>query len=630
MARIPWDTMRPPPVAEKPRRDTPLDYALAYAGMGWRVFPVVHGQKVPMRGTNGVSDATCNLDQVRAWWTANPNANIGIAMGQGIVAIDVDVADGKQGAESWDALVYQHALAPTVQSITGSGGWHFLFRAPPGVRIPNSTSKLGPGLDVRGDGGYIVAEPSIHPNGRNYTWESEGDPLEGAQLADAPQSLLDLLASAPRTERAPTNGAQHGKLPQGGRNDALARFAGVARGAGLDMPATRALVHTINDQFCAEPLPSNELESTVLKSAQGWQSEAPTLDALETITASTILATEPPARQWLLEDWIPMRQTTALYAEGGSGKTLLAQQLMHAVVTGEPWLGLQTRQGAALGIFCEDEADELHRRLAAIVELSGGVVTNAEHLHMVPRVGLDNLLMTFDRDVGTRTPFWWQLRATVERIRPTLLVVDTAADTYGGNENVRPQVRQFVQQCLTSLAVEFDCAVVLCAHPSSAGVRAGTGEGGSTAWSNSVRARLYLERHESGAFSTLSRKKSNYSAAGESVEIAWHQGAFIPRVDADELAKSTEGLDPIEHAFMTLMRWCEEHEKPLSPAGNQGNYPPRFFTEIQRSVLGRTYTKGQYEVAFRALLKRGEVLEATRFNAQRNPRQAIVLREGND
>lgn len=619
----PWKRGLVPPEAS---RETPMDYALAYARMGWRIFRVMPREKRPYSGSRGVHDATTDEATIRQWWTETPDANIGLACGHGLLAIDIDISKGKPGEDSFERLKTDHGLPDTVMSITGTGGAHYLYRVPAGVRVPNSVQRtLGPGLDVRGDGGYIVVEPSIHPNGNGYTWEASSDPFDGVKVADAPASLVELVCR-PRREPKPAAGPATNKIQEGGRNDTLARFAGLARGAGLDMSATADLVHYVNEHHMAQPLESQELDSTILHSARGWQSEAPDTGALETVTGSQALEHEPEPREWLIEDWIPISQTTALYADGGTGKSLLAQQLMHAVTCGETWCGLDiSRHGPTLGIFCEDEQAELTRRTHSIVASCAGVATNIEQMHMVSRVGHDNLLMTFDRDVGTRTAFWWQLRATMERIRPALLIVDTAADTFGGNEISRPQVRQFIQQCLTSLAIEFRCAVLLLAHPSTAGMRAGTGDGGSTAWSNTVRSRLYLERHESGAYSMLTRKKSNYAAVGEAVDIIWHQGAFITRVRADEVVQAAIGHTLVEDAFLRLMAWCEEHERHLTPAENQPGYPPKLFTQIQRDVLSTTYTRGDFEVAFRRLLAAGKVIETTRVKPDRKLAMCIVL-----
>lgn len=190
-----------------------LDYALRYAAIGWRVFPV-HGVvdgactcqqakcdrpgKHPVRELvrDGLKSASANPSLISAWWTNASWANVAVRTGpeSGIWVLDVDTRPGKRGDDSLEALEQKHGQLPdTVEGITGGGGRHLVFRYPSGRRVGNSTSKLGPGLDIRGDGGYIVVEPSRHISGRGYAWEGSSDPLEGVEPVDAPGWLLDLI-----------------------------------------------------------------------------------------------------------------------------------------------------------------------------------------------------------------------------------------------------------------------------------------------------------------------------------------------------------------------------------------------------------------------------------------------------
>src|SRR3990172_8545079 len=147
-----------------------VDYALFYAAKGWRVFPCQPHDKLP--AIKWKEGCTIQPDMIRAWWKENPEYNVGIVTGgrSGIIVLDVDPEHG--GEESLLALVADLGqLSTTPESLTGGGGRHLLF-AHPGVEITNSAGRLGPGLDIRGDGGYIVAPPSIHPDtGRTYEWE---------------------------------------------------------------------------------------------------------------------------------------------------------------------------------------------------------------------------------------------------------------------------------------------------------------------------------------------------------------------------------------------------------------------------------------------------------------------------
>ena len=105
--------------------------------------------------------------------------------------------DGPEGAKSLVALQDEHGKLPdTVVSATGSGGYHLFYRAPPGQPVPNSASKLGPKLDVRGDGGYVIAPPSVHPNATPYAFLPGCEPWS-MQVAPAPDWLLDLVVARP-------------------------------------------------------------------------------------------------------------------------------------------------------------------------------------------------------------------------------------------------------------------------------------------------------------------------------------------------------------------------------------------------------------------------------------------------
>src|ERR1700731_1169986 len=166
--------------------------ALTYGRRGWAVFPLAPKSKVPLIGKKfggrGYLDATRDLAQIAKWWAECPQANIGIATGapSGFFVLDVDPRH--EGDKTLDALIQRHGPLPdTLVSLTGGGGRHFLFRHVAG--IGNSASRLGAGLDVRGDGGYIVAPPSAHENGRIYAWDSDHCP-DAAAIADASLWLL--------------------------------------------------------------------------------------------------------------------------------------------------------------------------------------------------------------------------------------------------------------------------------------------------------------------------------------------------------------------------------------------------------------------------------------------------------
>ena len=178
--------------------------ALAYADkLSCSVFPLRPRSKQPLfskaAGGRGCLDATRDLELIQRWWTNRPDANIGIACGEpsGFFVIDVDPRHG--GDETLAELERRHGPLPsTPRAITGGGGRHIVFRHVVGLR--NSTGKIGAGLDVRTNGGYIVAAPSMHPNGRRYAWAPDHHPLR-VVVADAPAWLL--ARAMPRAEVRP-------------------------------------------------------------------------------------------------------------------------------------------------------------------------------------------------------------------------------------------------------------------------------------------------------------------------------------------------------------------------------------------------------------------------------------------
>ena len=168
-----------------------LEWALKYAGLGWKVFPLAPRQKIPIT-SHGVKDATSDEQTIREWWARNPLANIGLACGKesGVYVIDVDI-DSTRGIDGLESLKEFDTLPTTVLQRTPRGGFHAFYKTddPPANR--NSFRK---GIDIRGDGYYVVLPPSVHPNGRKYEWEDGLSPWE-ATLSEYPTQLRPVKKS---------------------------------------------------------------------------------------------------------------------------------------------------------------------------------------------------------------------------------------------------------------------------------------------------------------------------------------------------------------------------------------------------------------------------------------------------
>jgi putative DNA primase/helicase len=204
---------------------------------------------------NWPAQATADPNVITRWWRRQPEANIGIATGAGLLVLDVDATH--DGFESLALLEDTYgALPDTPAVLTGSGGRHIYFRLPEGVTVRNSAGKLGPGLDVRGDGGYVVAPPSTHPNGQRYEW-LEGQSPDDLPLASAPDWLLRLITQP--TTRPMVGGNGGGRIPEGQRNTYLTSFAGRLRRSGLSEDAIARALLAENAAVCDPPLAEAEV-----------------------------------------------------------------------------------------------------------------------------------------------------------------------------------------------------------------------------------------------------------------------------------------------------------------------------------------------------------------------------------
>ena len=282
---------------------------------------------------------------------------------------------------------------------------------------------------------------------------------------------------------------------------------------------------------------------------------------------------------------IPDRTVTILSGDGGGGKTTLKLQLATAIAGARPWLGYDPDPGPVLVVTAEDDEDEIHRRIAAIAKSLDVDLSDLGDLHIVPLAGQDAVMGAPEGKAALIAPtaVFRGLVALVERIRPRLVVLDALADVYGGEENARAQARQFIT-LLRGLAIKNDLAVVLIAHPSLSGMASGSGTSGSTAWSNSVRARLYLERilDESNReidpdVRVLRVKKSNYGPVGLELRLRWQNGSFVldgPAGGFDKLAADAKA----ERVFLDLLAAFEAQGRDVSPKRSP-SYAPTVFAK---------------------------------------------------
>jgi RecA-family ATPase len=316
---------------------------------------------------------------------------------------------------------------------------------------------------------------------------------------------------------------------------------------------------------------------------------------LRSFTGADLDGRPIPERVWHARPFIPGRSVTVLSGDGGLGKSTLGLQLCCATALGESWLGLEVRQGQALFIGGEDDADELHRRLDMIAMARGLSLAALGGVRVASLADEDALLATGSPGQGLEpTPLWHELEELVEDWSPRVIVLDSLADVYGASEIDRCQVRQFVG-LLRQLAIQHDAAVVLLAHPSLSGLHSRSGTSGSTAWSNSARSRLYLERpaaDEGGAgaddIRMLSLKKANYAAANVELRLRYQAGIFF--LDDDSTGPATTGGNAyrIDARFLELLDAFEAEGRVVSDQPGRNSAPDLFASDPRSGGIGRT------------------------------------------
>jgi hypothetical protein len=241
-----------------------LHTALALAEKGLAVFPCASASKKPAC-THGCLEATTDIITINAWWHENPRFNVAIATGtvSKIFVIDLD------GVEAENALAALGQLPPTITVITARGR-HIYFRLPSGIIVRNSAGKLAADVDVRGDGGYVLSPPSVHPDGSIYKWATSNSNT----FADPPLWLLNKAIEAGANGNGHCTPASEWRelitagIREGQRNSTVTRLTGHLLRHYVDPHVTLELMQVWNTVRCNPPLPATDI-STIVNSVAG-------------------------------------------------------------------------------------------------------------------------------------------------------------------------------------------------------------------------------------------------------------------------------------------------------------------------------------------------------------------------
>jgi RecA-family ATPase len=294
--------------------------------------------------------------------------------------------------------------------------------------------------------------------------------------------------------------------------------------------------------------------------------------------------TAPPPREWIVSNYIPHKTVTLLSGDGSIGKSLLALQLAVARATAREWIGLLPEPGRTLILSAEDDADEMHRRLEDIRKFYGVRMADLADIRLVDLVGEDSILGSLMKGQIEPTTMYNALDAYLTEWKPSLVILDVLADMFSGDENSRPQSRQFIG-LLKRLARKHDCAFLLLAHPSLTGLNTGSGMSGSTGWNDAVRSRLYFQTAKASDgtepnknLRTLEGKKSNYGEAGGKITLEWKNGLFVPvqmEIGLDKMAVEAKA----DEVFLVLLKRVNAQGRNVSAAKGPTYAPAVFAAE---------------------------------------------------
>lgn len=453
-----------------------LNAALNAAKRGWHVFPIVPRRKNPLVADN-LAAATTDEAQVREWWTRWPNANIGVACGpSGLVVLDVDTKNGKQGGNSLANLLegdIESPLLDTLNAHSWSGGRHYFYKG----QCPSSNSKLAPGLDIKGSGGYVVISPSfVEEDGLagQYRW---ADPGEGEKWPILP--FPDLFRPK-EISKSPVRDIV--QIPEGSRNAELTRRAGLYRRIGMSPSAIEAALRVDNVAMCSTPLPDKEI-AAIAKSIGRYAPDATAAGKSTVVPAPSIVVPNGGMLMsdedlfkscdleiaWQIEGFVQKSGILLLTALPKVGKSDLARNMAKAVSVGAPFLGRRTTRGRVLWIGLAEPKEKL-RSSVETMDLAGRGITWVSSLPEGP----------------------WQtwLASALEQTKADFVVVDEIGRLATDLENVNDysQVTKATQPFL-SFRSRYGTTFVLIHHNNKTG-----GTTGSTAWEGAVDCIMSLNR----------------------------------------------------------------------------------------------------------------------------------------
>jgi RecA-family ATPase len=303
-----------------------------------------------------------------------------------------------------------------------------------------------------------------------------------------------------------------------------------------------------------------------------------------------------PERRWAIPNRVPLNQAGLFSGEGGTGKSITELQKDVAHVTGKDWLGSMPEMGPAFYIGAEDEADELHRRIAAIASHYGVTFKDLVEggLHVLCLLGQDATLCAAGGKSGKLevTGLYRQLYEAAGDIKPKNISIDTLSRAFAGSELDRPQVYAFAMH-MQALAMVATGSVTVLSHPSLQGIASGSGISGSTAWHGAFRFRQYLKgvkatdgEEPDTDLRQLEFKKNQYGPSSEPIVLRYQRGLFLPVpgiANLDKLAREAR----VDEIFLHSLKQIIEQGRDAILGESSPDYGPALIAELPEAKKER-------------------------------------------
>lgn len=452
-----------------------LQHALNYWKQGWNVIPVDKEKRPKVRWEQYQRRKVSKKD-IERWWKEWPDANIGVITGSisRLVVIDIDEEQGIGHVEPF-------LNGETLKAVTGGGGIHLYFKHP-GGRVPNAV-RMFPGVDCRGDGGYVVVPPSIHKNGQAYIWDNEG-----VNVSELPEALLSQVQ---KSKKKLSTDDWSTELQKGKRDEELTRRAGKLLQIGIPAHEALSMLKAWNQQHCKPPLGEgpgddpNQVEKIVMSIAKREEQKQQEQQTQEQEEYFRVYPFEETLEKygfeevtWSISEWVPEATCGLIVAPPANYKTWLLLDLAVSVATGKPFLNRYhvEKPGPVLLIQQEDPFPMLFSRIGTIMNI--GEPTENKDEFLVPKAPpfpqiywhIDRLL-NFDDKKSVEG-----LQRAVDRIRPAMVIVDPLYSAISSKDYMAEGAQTML--ALKRIRDDYGCSFMIAHHT----VKRGDMDGRESLW----------------------------------------------------------------------------------------------------------------------------------------------------